>query len=489
MATPEEQDTLRLLVQHVARGFYEAKYVIILDQLARHPVIKDDDLAARMGWQPKELNKVIAVLANDCLVKIYRQNELKEGAQRAVGKQYYYIDYAYFCNVVKWRIAKMRHKIDSNLRNELDNKGYICPQCKATYTPLDVDKLMDMLRGCFVCEICQAEVIDNENPETVQGGKDRMSRFNDQMRFIRAGLQKSEGMVLPPFDVAAWIRTNLTGGDERNSDAPGAGLKIAGSDPNKSEDEGVGVVIASDKDEATRKMERDAQAELKRQQNALPSWHLKSTISGDLTALGVKENARAEAAVANGAAPTSNDDILRGLGVVGAKPSQPTASLVIEQKREVKPVTNPDADYYEQYYASLAASAAASAQATPSGSFPGTSDMDDFGEDEEDRKPSLEYLNSLNDYRKRSRSQEDEGSAGRSKIAKTDSIENGVVQGIPMDLAVEVQEPEAAVPKEDPIVYVNGNPVAFSKVTEEDHELMTPEEYTAYFEVMQSLEL
>ena len=47
----------------------------------------------------------------------YRQNELKEGAQRSVGKQYYYIDYEYFCNVVKWRIAKMRHIIDSTLRN------------------------------------------------------------------------------------------------------------------------------------------------------------------------------------------------------------------------------------------------------------------------------------------------------------------------------------------------------------------------------------
>lgn len=58
---------------------------------------------------------------------------------------------------------------------------------------------MDFARGCFVCEICQSEVVDNENPETVQGGKDRMSRFNHQMRFIRAGLQKSEAMVLPPY--------------------------------------------------------------------------------------------------------------------------------------------------------------------------------------------------------------------------------------------------------------------------------------------------
>ena len=107
--------------------------------------------------------------------------------------------------------------IDSNLRNvcfprfgfgphfvrltlvlqELDNKGYICPQCKQSYTPLDVDRLMDPMRGAFYCEICHAEVVDNENAESVQGSKDRMQRFNHQMRFIREGLQKSEAMVLP----------------------------------------------------------------------------------------------------------------------------------------------------------------------------------------------------------------------------------------------------------------------------------------------------
>jgi len=38
MATKEDQDTLRLLVQHVSRAFYEAKYTIIMDQLARSPV-------------------------------------------------------------------------------------------------------------------------------------------------------------------------------------------------------------------------------------------------------------------------------------------------------------------------------------------------------------------------------------------------------------------------------------------------------------------
>ena len=52
----------------------------------------------------------------------------------------------------------------------------------------------------MVCEICHAEVVDNENAESVLGSRDRMQRFNFQMRFIREGLQKSESMVLPAYD-------------------------------------------------------------------------------------------------------------------------------------------------------------------------------------------------------------------------------------------------------------------------------------------------
>lgn len=36
---------------------------------------------------------------------------------RAVGRQYFYIDYKHFCDVVKWRVAEMRRLIDKDLRN------------------------------------------------------------------------------------------------------------------------------------------------------------------------------------------------------------------------------------------------------------------------------------------------------------------------------------------------------------------------------------
>jgi len=241
-----------------------------------------------------------------------------------------------------------------------------------------------------------------------------------------------------------------------------------------------------DKDETTRRMERDAEAEAKRQQNVMPSWHLKSTITGDLTALGVKEHARLESARA---VSSSNDDILRGLGVIGGKAVEPPPMTVVE---ETKPVINQEADYYDHYYASLAASTNVSARATPSASAPASSEYGDLNNDEEEeKKPSVEYLDSLNDYRKRSRSREDEGVKRTKQIKLEEEHVNGIapesvqLNGFSDAVPMADEDLPPAPPVDDPVVYVNGAPVSFSEITEEHHELMTPDEYTAYFDILQ----
>lgn len=94
--------------------------------------------------------------------------------------------------------------------------------------------------------------------------------------------------------------------------------------------------MSMDKDEATRRQERDNEAEAKRQQNALPEWIRKSTISGHLTASGVAESARAAAA---SGAPSSNDEILKGLGTVGPARVEELKPTVPE---DVKPVIDND---------------------------------------------------------------------------------------------------------------------------------------------------
>jgi len=422
--------------------------------------LKDDELAGRMGLQLKEVSKIMAVLEKDRLVQVHRQNELKEGAQRSVGRQYFFLDFKHFCNVVKWRIAEMHHTIDSRLRNELDNKGYVCPQCKRQYTPLQADRLIDLTRGALICEICHGELVDNENDENVRGSQDRMQRFNYQMRFILEGLRKSEEMVMPAFDVSLYISKQFAeaAASQNGTGESGlGGLKIAGSSGSRAPDAGVGVMLSVDKDAETIRREREEEAAARRQQNALPAWHLKSTISGDLTALGIKESAR-EAEISAVALKMQGDEILVGLGRAGPAVVQTNGNShgsIPSVVGDVKPVirTEPEADMYDQYYASLAASAAPTPSFSASVSTPN---------DEEARS----QFSDASGLRKRSRSIDDDGDAAR-KMARMD--EDTGING-----------------EDDPTVYVNGAPMPFSRITEEDQERMTPEEYTAYFEVFQT---
>lgn len=143
-------------------------------------------------------------------------------------------------------------------------------------------------------------------------------------------------MILCRFDVALWVKHNSSETDRQRA-SQSSGLKVAGSGPGSGKvDDGIGVVLSMDKDEATRRQERDAEAEAKRQQNALPEWIRKSTVSGHLTASGVAESSRSESA----AGPSSsNDEILKGLGTVGAAKAEESNVSIVE---DIKPVLNQD---------------------------------------------------------------------------------------------------------------------------------------------------
>jgi transcription initiation factor TFIIE subunit alpha len=133
---------------------------------------------------------------------------------------------------------------------------------------------------------------------------------------------------------------NNVGDPDKQKAGQVSGLKIAGSGPGGRQEDGVGIVMSMDKDEATRRQERDAEAAAKRQQNALPAWHLKSTITGDLTALGIQESARAIGREGDGVAQSS-DESLKGLGTIGTSQRPPQLTMVME---DVKPEVNQEMD-------------------------------------------------------------------------------------------------------------------------------------------------
>lgn len=139
--------------------------------------------------------------------------------------------------------------------------------------------------------------------------------------------------------MSSWIKNNAMDTDKQKN-GQAFGLKIAGSSSGPRQDEGVGIVMSMDKDEATRRQERDAEAAAKRQQNALPKWHLKSTITGDLTALGIQEHARSMK-TSGSVVSSSNDDTLKGLGIIGPTRTSQTAPSAVEV---AKPEVNDEFD-------------------------------------------------------------------------------------------------------------------------------------------------
>lgn len=107
---------------------------------------------------------------------------------------------------------------------------------------------------------------------------------------------------------------------------------MAGSTGERQQEDGIGIVLTTDKDEETVRRERLMEAAAKKQQNIMPLWHLRSTITDDLTALGIKENAQIAANQVAG--PSNLDESLKGLGKVVARPSSLNDHISVDEEEE-----------------------------------------------------------------------------------------------------------------------------------------------------------
>jgi transcription initiation factor TFIIE subunit alpha len=161
-------------------------------------------LAKALGVPVREMLQVANLLVRDRLIGVFKRSETKESGPsnfvRASIKNYFYLDRKVFLDVTKWRIMKMRSQIDSVLRNELDNKGYMCPRCGKSFSTLDVAALLDPITMLtFICDVpgCGSELVDNEDAEDVKRSKDRLKRFNEQCGPILDRLRRIDTVALP----------------------------------------------------------------------------------------------------------------------------------------------------------------------------------------------------------------------------------------------------------------------------------------------------
>lgn len=475
-AEDERHRTMRNLIMFVGRAFYDTRFVVVLDQLARHEVLRDDELASRVGLSNKDLTKLTTRLITDGLVTVYRQNTSRTGETmgRITQKGFYYVDHSRFCNIVKWRIAAMRRMIDDTLRNELAQQGFRCPQCGKTFHSLDV---MHLARpGGLFCDQCDHELIDNASHEDVKSREDRMLRFNAQMKRVIDLLKVTEEMVMPRVDVLDWIKKNPVVVPNVENPLPlHDGLAIAGSTPGVTQAVETKVVFADDDapDDAA------ANGGSNQKFTDLPTWHTHSTITGQITEFG-RKNMRSQDVQKTRFESSREEELQKQL-----EDHKNTIAMYYEdmeaKDRASQAQTPMDLDTKSsQPELGLPLRTPASALAIPAATAVHRTSSSTSLKRKLDMRDSREYDEGTPSKQSRSASYQSSPpspqrsrSAGSNASSGSDSIGGGFSTSVTI-----------GGNKDDPMVSVNGVPMPLSQVTEEHQDMMSPEEYDRYVELV-----
>lgn len=177
-----------------------------------------------------------------------------------------------------------------------DNKDYHCPRCKSQYTTLEVlDSVGPMGFICHKCGYLLEERDDRDAGKSA--GHEKQSKLASQLRQLLKLLQQIDGENIPKNDFeAAFAVAVPVQRDELINPVRTTEPLQTGRGPPKAV-RGVTEKAAPLEVSLTTSLERTAAeqaAEAKRKadlaaQNSLPVWHTNSTVSGETTALGAKQ--------------------------------------------------------------------------------------------------------------------------------------------------------------------------------------------------------
>ncbi|OMJ18492.1 Transcription initiation factor IIE subunit alpha [Smittium culicis] len=273
---------VQLLVSIVARAFYADKYILALDYLNKKERAREDEISRFLQVPLKEVHKICGRLREEKLLRSQTRMESRKAEQKPISRTYYQLDYCLFVDVIKWRMWKLQQIVKSKME-------------VVKYSTLQAMSLVDFTTGLFKCEICSGPLDDNTNSESAIKSQEILSKLMDQCTPILNVLKQTDSLVLPqplPFDLYQppdietdqydkAIDSNYDASmneDALNSSGGlGGGLAV-------SKDTGIktGEILVEFDGDLTKEQElynREQKALLKMKQNALPPWHVWSTVS------------------------------------------------------------------------------------------------------------------------------------------------------------------------------------------------------------------
>ncbi|KAI1326899.1 hypothetical protein F5Y16DRAFT_400015 [Xylariaceae sp. FL0255] len=282
-------DLAQQLLRSVARAFYDSRnfdtrHILILDALILHSALRDDDLSYLMSMNQKDLHKIIATLKEDRFLQSHTRPELRDGQQRPTNRTYYYIDYRQAIDAIKWRVYHLDKSVQGNARPASEKKEYFCRRCQAEWTQMEVLDKVDPVKG-FLCHRCGAVLVFD--PEREAGGHEQSTKLNNQLRFITEMLPKLDAVVIPDntFEIAHAVARPVIR-DATNQVAPSVVVEsiskptaVKGMANTGPQSIAISITDSDGPTDAEKEAERERKEKIA-QANALPSWHLNSTVTG-----------------------------------------------------------------------------------------------------------------------------------------------------------------------------------------------------------------
>lgn len=220
----------------------------------------------------------------------FARPELRDGAMKAITREYYYVDYRRAIDATKYRLHMLDEKIKDNAKPTQEKAEFYCPQCKDQFTTMEVLDNVDPYGRAsgFLCKTCDHPLESvHTNGMTEPENDDTPAKFNRQFGPLLKLMQRIDQVVIPAVEgedavngAIALPRDNEINPVAKHEPVPQQNIRPTAVRGIVAQPAKLDVSIHTNEEytEAARAAEKEKLEKIS-QQNQLPVWHTNSTVT------------------------------------------------------------------------------------------------------------------------------------------------------------------------------------------------------------------
>ncbi|CAD6590942.1 MAG: hypothetical protein ASARMPREDX12_004798 [Alectoria sarmentosa] len=329
-------DLAKTLIRSVVRAFYDTPFILVIDALMIAQRRSCTPIADAQQRAAKVMREVEGGPSAISKTSSHSRLEFREGQQRPINKDYYYVDFHATIDAIKYRIFRLTQKVKETYKPSDEKKDFCCPRCKAQWTELEV--LDNVGPIGFECHRCGG-LLEREPDAGDSAGHAKQSKLMSQLDGLLKMLQQVDSEDIPSNDFDTAFSLSVAVNRDENVNPQQQSAPLNAPKPLPIAVKGMAQLVAAQLDVSVTTGSEGTTAEqiadAKRKatiaaQNILPVWHTTSTVTGEATVVGKKDGEQQ----ANGGAFLKEEEDERKISDEDEQLEAYYAEVKREQQRE-----------------------------------------------------------------------------------------------------------------------------------------------------------